>query len=72
MTPTIVFRLAALSGGARIEACRRYGLSETQLLQQLRHLLEDPAVERDHPVDVHRWRRILAGQRAARSRVRLR
>lgn len=66
MTAGDVFRLAAMAGGARIEACRAHGLSETQLLQRLVRLLGDPQAEREHPVEVHRWQRILAHRRCAR------
>lgn len=66
-----MFRLAALTGGARIEACREHGMSVEQLMQKLRYLLDDARVEREYPVEVHRWRRILAGQRVARSRKRI-
>lgn len=71
MTAATVFRLAALSGGARIEACRAHGMSETQLLQRLMQALRDPEVEAAHPVEVHRWRRIIAQQKRTRSRARL-
>lgn len=44
------------------------GLSSPRFHQRLVALLRSPEAEREYPVEVHRWRRIMEGHRGARTR----
>lgn len=64
-----ILAAADLPASQRAMVAADLGLSSPALHQRLLALLRSAEAEREYPVLVHRWRRIMDGRRRARGRL---